>query len=200
MNFADTTSINTNLLLTAYLGAKMLKTNKIIICLSLTYLSACSIDGTSSSFYDYEPSRTENSQMIYPDSYDSNNPQNQAAYDYAPLKTTETVEVPDSYHVGLGHPTSAKDLDKSWVKNQNPNAYTIELAKDSKPAAVAGVLQQAPKNERSAEIKTNNGSYTGVYGTYSSYEAAKEKLDSLPDNVKQNASIKSWQSIQGESE
>ncbi len=178
----------------------MLKTNKIIIYLSLSYLSACSIDGTGSNFYNYEPSRSETSQMVYPDSYDSNNPQNQTGYNYAPSVASETVEVPDSYHVGLGHPTSAKDMDKSWVKNQNPNSYTIEIAKDSKPAAVAGVLQQTPKNERTAEIKTNSGIYTGVYGTYQSYEAAKEKLDSLPENIKQNATIKSWQSIQDETE
>lgn len=178
----------------------MLKTNKIIICLSLTYLSACSIDGAGSNFYSYEPSRNDTSQMVYPDSYDSNNPQNQTGYNYTPPVSSETVEVPDSYHVGLGHPTSAKDMDKNWVSNQNPNAYTIEVAKDSKPAAVAGVLQQTPKNERTAEIKTNSGSYTGIYGTYPSYEAAKEKLDALPENIKQNASIKSWRNIQDEAE
>ena len=178
----------------------MLKTSKTIIFISLTYLTGCSIDGTSSSFYNYEPHSSQSSQMVYPDSYDSQNYQNQEGYNQNPPKSSETVEVPDSYHVGYGHPTSAKDMDKSWVKNQNPNSYTIELAHDAKPANVAGVLHQAPKNARSAEIKTNNGSYTGVYGTYPSYEAAKEKLDSLPDNVKQNANIKTWQSIQSETD
>ncbi len=176
----------------------MLKTSKIIICISLSYLTACSIDGTSSNFYSYGPSRSDNTQMIYPDSYDSRNYQTEQKYNYNPPKSAETVEVPDSYHVGYGHPTSAKDMDKTWVKNQNPNSYTIELAKDSKPATVAGVLHEAPKNERSAEIKTSNGSYTGVYGSYPNYEAAKQKLDSLPENVRGKASIKSWQTIQGE--
>lgn len=185
-------------LLNDCMGDKMLKTSKIIIAISLTYLSACTIDRTGDNFYSYGPSKNESTQMIYPDSYDSNIYQNQEKYNSNPPKSSETVEVPDSYHIGYGHPTSAKDMDKNWVKNQNPNSYTIELSKDSKPAAVAGVLHQAPKNERSAELKTNNGNYTGVYGTYPSYEAAKAKLDSLPDNIKQNASIKSWQNIQSE--
>lgn len=180
------------------MGDQMIKTSKLIVCISLTYLSACTIDGTSNNFYSYEPSKNETTQMVYPDSYDSSNYQSQYGYYPNPPKSSETVEVPDSYHVGYGHPSSAKDMDKSWVKNQNPNSYTIELGKDSKPANVAGILHQAPKNERSAEIKTNSGSYTGVYGTYPSYEAAKQKLDSLPENIKQNATVKSWQSIQNE--
>ena len=137
--------------------------------------------------------------MIYPDSYDSYNSQyeNGQYPNSTPPSPSGTVVVPESYHVGAtGRPTSAKDMDKNWIKKQNPSSYTIELANDSKPARVAGVLYKAPKNERSAEVRTNSGGYTGVYGTYPTYEAAMQKLNSLPEDVKKDAKIKSWGSVQ----
>lgn len=178
----------------------MLKASKIIIIsLSSIYISACSIDGTTSNFSNYGPSGFANSQMIYPDSYDSYNYQNQSG-EYqqgVPPSSPGNVVVPESYHVGAtGRPPSAKDMDKGWVQKQNPSAYTIELANDSKPSRVAGVLYKTPKNERTAEIKTSNGSYTGLYGSFSSYEAAQEKLRALPEDVRKNATIKSWGSVQ----
>ncbi len=178
----------------------MLKTSRIIIVFfTLTYLTACSIDGTTNSLYNYGSYNYGNAPMIYPDSYNSYQyPEGYSPNNSQTPMATEKVEVPDSYHMGYGHPTSAKDMDKNWVKGQNPNSYTIELANDSKPSKVAGILYKAPKNERSAEIRTNKGSYTGVYGTYPSYEAAKAKLESLPEDVKQNANIKTWGNIQSE--
>lgn len=178
----------------------MLKASKIIIIsLSSLYISACSIDGTTSNFGNYGPYNFSNSQMIYPDSYDSYNSQYQQGQypEGAPPRSSGAVVVPESYHVGVtGRPTSAKDMDKSWIEKQNPSSYTIELANDSKPSRVAGVLYKAPKNERSAEVRTNSGGYTGVYGSYPTYEAAMQKLNSLPEDVKKDAKIKSWGSVQ----
>lgn len=188
------------------LGAKMLKANKIIIIsLSSVYLAACSIDGTTNSMANWGGYNYSDSQTVYPDSYDAyqvqqyyhgdsninNNYQNNRSYQGA-----QSVVVPDSYHVSSGKPPASKDLDKNWINNQNPSSYTIELANDNKPSKVAGVLYKAPKNERSAEVKTNNGNYKGVYGSYPSYEAAQEKLNSLPENIKNNAKITNWNNVQ----
>lgn len=110
------------------------------------------------------------------------------------------VSVPESYHVGsVRSPQRAKDSDHSWVVNQNPQAYTIEIADDPKAAAVAGKLYQLPKNNRQAEIRyQRNGTpyYKGLYGSYSSQEEAQKALDSLPPDAKQGAGIKNWGSIQ----
>ncbi|MDF1757126.1 MAG: SPOR domain-containing protein [Legionellaceae bacterium] len=177
----------------------MMKTIKIIlISFSAMYLSACMMDGTSmSNFGSYRPYGYSDSQMVYPEGYESYGSYEQGGYD--PERRTESkVVVPNSYHVGSGNPTPSKDLDKNWVNSQNPQSYTIELANDRKPSKVAGVLYKAPKNERSAEVKTSSGSYKGLYGSYPTYEAAQEKLNSLPDNVKKGAGIKSWGSVQND--
>ncbi|OGV30940.1 MAG: hypothetical protein A3E88_00745 [Legionellales bacterium RIFCSPHIGHO2_12_FULL_35_11] len=174
----------------------MIKIIKItIITLAASYLSACLMDGTSG----YHNDRGYNgydSQMIYPDSYNAYD-QGYNSNNYTPSSEGGgRVVVPSSYHVGSGNPTSSKDVDKSWVHSQNPTSYTIEIANDKKPSKVAGVLYKAPKNERSAEVKTNNGDYKGLYGTYTSYEAAQEKLNQLPEEVKGSASIQSWGNVQ----
>lgn len=110
------------------------------------------------------------------------------------------VQVPDSYHVGAyGSPQRAKDSDRNWVVNQNPQGYTIEVADDQKPAAVAGKLYKIPKNDRMGEIKyQRNGTpyYKGLYGSYSSQEEAQKALDALPPDIKQGAGIKNWGSVQ----
>ncbi|WP_419418862.1 SPOR domain-containing protein [Legionella sp. D16C41] len=120
-------------------------------------------------------------------------------YSSSPLPTSE-VKVPESYHVGAYHsPTRAKDRDKSWVSSQNPQGYTIELADDEKPAQVAKKLYLAPKNDRMAEIKYQRDGkayYKGVYGSYPSKEAAENALNNLPADLKQNAGVKDWGSIQ----
>lgn len=181
----------------------MLKAIRVlIILLSTMYLSACMIDGTSSysnfngynNLYNYS-----NEPMIYPDSYDTYRAYNQN-YNSSPppAASKETVVVPNSYHVGAGNPTSSKDVDKRWVNSQNPQSYTIELTNDNKASKVAGVLYKAPKNERTAEVKTNKGGYKGLYGSYPTYEAAKEKLNSLPEDIKNNANIKAWGNVQND--
>jgi hypothetical protein len=174
----------------------MLKIIRIItISLATTYLSACMIDGTSrlSSFSPYNYSDTP---MVYPDSYDMYG-SSQQNYNTQPEPSREVV-VPNSYHVGQGSPESSKNLDRTWVNSQNPQSYTIEIARDRKPSTVARALYKVPKSERSAEVKTTNGNYKGLYGSYPTYEAAQEKLNSLPDNVKQGAGIKSWGNVQSD--
>jgi septal ring-binding cell division protein DamX len=73
------------------------------------------------------------------------------------------------------------------------------LAAGKKASQVASKLQQAPKSNRRAQVKyQRNGQnyYKGVYGSYSSYQAAQQALNSLPANVRQGAKIKSWGSVQ----
>ena len=175
----------------------MLKIIKIsILSLSTITLSACMIDGTSSlsTINPYEYNKHDQ-QSIYPDSYETYSSHSEAYIE--PTSTPHDVVIPNSYHIGtMGGPTSSKSIDKSWAQSQNPNSYTIEVASDQKPSRVASVLYKAPKSERTAEVKTNNGEYKGLFGTYPTYEAAQEKLNSLPDDMKQNASIKKWNNVQ----
>lgn len=111
------------------------------------------------------------------------------------------VVVPDSYHVGESHsPVSFKDRDKNWVRSQNPQAYTIEVADNPKASQVAQKLYKAPKNDRRAQVKYyRNGQayYKGVYGSYDSPEAAQKALDSLPQEIKQGAGVTNWRNVQG---
>ena len=82
---------------------------------------------------------------------------------------------------------------------QNAQGYTIELADGDKAAQVAGALYKAPKNQRTAEVKYQQGGktyYKGLYGSYPSYDAAQQALSTLPADVKQKAGIKSWGSVQ----
>ncbi len=165
------------------------------ISLSALSLTACMIDGTDSTFFSpFQSSNSSNSSnMLYPDGYETIQPTTSRTEE--PVSSSQVV-VPQSYHVGLGGPQSSKDVDKNWVNSQNPQAYTIEIAQDPKASYVASTLYKAPKNERTAEVKANNGDYKGLYGSYPSYEAAQEKLNSLPDDLKQHAGIKTWNQVQ----
>ncbi|MGQ3891294.1 SPOR domain-containing protein [Legionella sp. CNM-4043-24] len=119
---------------------------------------------------------------------------------YDEYRPKPAVNVPDSYHVGAyGSPQRAKDSDRNWVVNQNPQAYTIEVADDQKPSVVAGKLYKIPKTDRMGEVKyQRNGTpyYKGLYGSYSSQEEAQKALDALPPDIKQGAGIKNWGSVQ----
>ena len=160
-------------------------------------LSSCMIneDQTSSnyrSYYAYDPA-----QMYAPGAYNDNyKMDNDNTY-----RPTQTVSVPDSYHVGEYHsPVSFKDRDRSWVSSQNPQSYTIEIADDAKASQVAQKLYKAPKNDRRAQVKyQRNGKayYKGVYGSYNSAEEAQKALDALPAEIKQGAGVKNWSSVQG---
>lgn len=117
--------------------------------------------------------------------------------DYRP---SQTVVVPESYHVGQYHsPQSSKDSDHSWVSGQNPQGYTIELADDEQAASVAKQLYTAPKTDRRAQVKYyQNGKthYKGVYGTYENAEAAQKAMEALPPELRKKAGIKKWGSVQ----
>jgi septal ring-binding cell division protein DamX len=169
---------------------------KIIRIVSVSFcaatLSSCMIGGQDNQS-SYEPYGYQQSQL-YPDGYDT--------VTYTPEKPVpdSAVKVPESYHVGAYHsPLAPKDIDKNWVSRQNPQEYTIQLAQDEKAARVAGVLQTAPKNERMAEIKYQQFGktyYKGLYGSYSSQEAAQNALNALPENVKQSAGVTTWGTVQ----
>jgi len=167
----------------------MLNKNRIaglLICVSS--LSACT-SSHEDAYTSYQPYTYDGTQL-YPEGYETTNYSLEGAH----------VVVPDSYHVSAEHsPTSHKDIDREWVNQQNAEGYTIELATGDKASYVANTLQKAPKNERMAEVKyERNGKiyYKGLYGTYKSREAAEQALSALPPDVKQNAGIKTWSSVQ----
>lgn len=166
-----------------------------IICVSfcVIHLSACMTSGanhyTTPQPYDYQTT------PLYPEGYD-----NTVVYSNAAFEEKQELVIPNSYHVGTAQsPIASKDLDKSWVNNQNPGNYTIQISEDEKAAHVAGVLQKAPKNEHMAEVKyQQNGKayYKGLYGSFPTAEAATKALDALPADIKEGAKIESWGSVQ----
>ncbi len=168
----------------------LIKTRIVSLSLSIMTLSGCMIDGTNNHYNGYQSNDYQHSQL-YPESYDT--PIN---YDTQP----QNVVVPESYHVGPNaSPMSSKDRDRNWVSNQNPMGYTIVIADNEKANRVAGALQKAPKNEHMAEISYQNGGrafYKGLYGSYADYESAQKALNNLPQDLKQDAEIKSWSSVQ----
>jgi septal ring-binding cell division protein DamX len=167
----------------------LIKTRIFGVSLCAFSLSACMLDGSSGYTNYYQPSQNT---QLYPDSYETTN------YNYnPPIESEHKVVVPETYHVGAYHsPASPKDMDRNWVNSQSPQGYTIELTNGEKPAQVAGVLSKAPKTERTAEVKYNNGGYAGLYGTYPTQEAAQQALSALPDDIKKDAGVKSWSNVQ----
>lgn len=136
----------------------------------------------------------ENGTDLYPEGYE-----NTSYYpDYPPSK--RPVFIPESYHVSTLHaPTKSKDVDHQWVSTQNNNGYTIEVAESTEAATVAKTLMKMPKTERQAEVKYqigNNTFYKGIYGSYPTRSAAEAALQQLPGDVKSNAKITSWGSVQ----
>lgn len=168
------------------------------ICLAALTVCVSSLSGCMSmnegSYTTYPPSTYDNNQgyvQNYPITTD---------YGSGDLAPSGRINVPDSYHIGAYRsPSSAKDQDRNWVSAQNPSGYTIEIADDAKASQVAKKLYQIPKNDRMAEIKYQRDGkeyYKGLYGSYSSQEEAQKALSTLPNDVKQNAGIKNWGSIQ----
>ena len=113
---------------------------------------------------------------------------------------SKPVEVPESYHLGAYRsPPSARENDKTWVSKQNPEHYTVEIADDEKAALVAKKLNQAPKQNTTAEVpyqREGKAYYKGLNGSYQTAEEAQKSLDSLPPELKAGAKIKTWNSIQ----
>ena len=168
------------------------KTRILSICVCVSSLSACTTYGPDNST-SAQPYAYEAPQQLYPEGYES------TGYNEQP-QGKQPVVVPESYHVGVNHsPTPHTDRDKEWVNSQNSQAFTIELADEEKASQVANTLYKAPKNERMGEVKYQRDGktyYKGLYGSFPSYEAAQQALSALPSDVKQNAGIKKWASVQ----
>lgn len=171
----------------------MFNHSKIVgIVLCSVGLSACG--NYNPNEYTNLKSYTYDAQPLYPESYEG-----ESVYTERPVAATPVV-VPTSYHMSENQsPTSFKDLDKKWVGSQDPKGYTIEVAEGDKAASVASKLYKAPKDQRTAQIDYQNQGkpyYKGLYGSYPSEEAAQQALQSLPDDVRQGANVKSWGSVQ----
>jgi septal ring-binding cell division protein DamX len=169
-------------------------------CCALS-LSACVMDGTST----WDGTANDGYFMPAMPDDNSNPPMYMQEYDtsfdsyHSNVEASETgVIVPQSYHLGSNQPPTAKDEDAQWVANKQPDDYTIQIKKDSKASQVANTLQKMPKNERSVEIRSHSGTYLGLHGNYSNREAAEAQLNNLPPDVKAQAKIKKWDSVQNE--
>jgi hypothetical protein len=171
----------------------MIKIIRTIAILGLTASLGACMSHNPNGYMNFQ-SYTWDGQPLYPESYDG-------SYTYGDhQRVKKQVVVPETYHVGAYHsPARAKDRDRSWVHQQNPGNYTIELGSGEKASAVARKLYKAPKSNRSAQVKVNqNGKtyYKGLYGSYPSYDAAQKALKDLPDDVKQGANIKPFGNVQ----
>jgi hypothetical protein len=164
-------------------------------------LVCCAINLCSCVTYhneDYNPNYQtytyDNSQLYPAVNYGSSN----EGYRYS--TSEHTVAVPNSYHVGEYHsPVSFKDRDRVWVSNQNPQGYTIEIAEGEKASQVAQKLYKTPKSDRMAQVKyqvRGKSYYKGVYGTYPDATSAQKALESLPEEIRQEASVKNWSNVQ----
>lgn len=115
------------------------------------------------------------------------------------IQPTSHVSVPKSYYLAEGVPVSHQTSDKDWIDQQSTEEYTIELSDNKSPAVVAKTIQEAPKNARMAQVQYNDDGKNkslGVYGSFSSKQAAEEALAKLPPAVRENAKIQSWNNIQ----
>ncbi|WP_367606202.1 SPOR domain-containing protein [Legionella sp. W05-934-2] len=107
----------------------------------------------------------------------------------------QSISVPNSYHVGrYRSPQSPQSRDEQWVNRQQSGGYTIEISRGSKASQVAKELMHAPKNNRTAAVRSGEG-YVGVYGSYPNYEDARRAYDNLPTDLRGKARIKSWGSV-----
>lgn len=166
---------------------------KTLLLLSLVNLYSCSaVDNYL--YDDRPPPMIQKGTELYPEGYEATN-YPPADYDMP----RGPVTVPESYHVGIAHPpVKSKNVDEQWAAEQNSSNYTIEVAHDEKPATVAKKLLNVPKSERRAEIEYQDQGkklYRGVYGSYPTKEAAEEAMKNLPEDVKQNANVQSWENI-----
>lgn len=101
---------------------------------------------------------------------------------------------PDGVDLTRTTPIKAKDSDHEWASSQPNYGYTIELARGEKASKVAKVLYKAPKAQRMAEIESQNG-FVGVYGSYQTQDEAQKAYQALPQEIQQQAKIKSWSEV-----
>lgn len=115
--------------------------------------------------------------------------------DYSGGRSQQEISVPNSYHVGrYRSPETPHSRDQRWVNRQNSSGYTIEITRGSKASQVAKDLMRAPKNNRTAAVRSGGG-YVGVYGSYSSYNDARRAFDNLPPDLRSKARIKNWGNV-----
>jgi hypothetical protein len=170
-----------------------------IVGLSVLSMSACTLvdNQTSENLYYPAYASYDNSQLYMQSNY--GNSSSNYKYNYS-IQPPRDVIVPDSYHVGdMRSPTSFHERDEEWVRSQSPQAYTIELANGEKASKVAQALYKAPKQNRMAQVKyQRNGKnyYSGVYGSYKDAADAQKALSSLPADLRNGATVKSWSSVQ----
>lgn len=175
----------------------------ITIALCAISLSACQNFYHANTTHTPKASKNRDSAIqLYPDGYDNGGayaPDPNSISSQKPMLPDGTLDTSATAPA----PLPFKQRDKGWVGKQNPQGYTIEISNSEKAADVAGTLQKAPRNEPSAEVKYQRDGkqyYKGVYGSYPTYEAAQQALNALPEDVKRNASVKTWGNIQSVSQ
>ncbi len=162
-----------------------MKYKMVFILPALSVLAACSTVNVPNS---------ETKEWIYPvkSPYDEELSETYHSEPKALPKFVKTAEVPQTQ-------VSAKNVDVSWVKQQNPKGTTILIASDDQPLPVSMSLMDTPKDQRSAALKYDqNGKphYSGVYGSYTDKESAELALNKLPENLKSNAKVVNWSDMQ----
>lgn len=166
------------------------------IIFSIIGLSACT-SYNPNGYTNYQ-TYTDHGIELYPQGYEEG--PSQADYQLYNQPTKSAVLVPQTYYSGGNKtPVSHDDVDKSWVTQQRPTEYTIQVKQAEKPSEVAKTLFETPKSARSAQIKSEaNGkiNYKGVYGTYPTKESAEEALKQLPPSLQSDAQVTTWGNVQ----
>ncbi|WP_028388718.1 SPOR domain-containing protein [Legionella fairfieldensis] len=180
------------------------------LCLCAASLSSCSrVAPYDERYISYKPYAYENTKFANERDYERYMERHMEQKDYS--RSPIDITSPESYYMHiygsstsrkstLYRPVSHKEVDERWVRVQNPNSYTIEIANDAKASWVANKLYRMPKNNRSAQIRYyRNGKsyYSGLYGSYLNYEEAQRAFNNLPPDMKQGAVIKNWNNVQG---
>lgn len=178
------------------------------LLLMICFASGCSMmDGTAEDsyrnvanydgrYYDYNSYYDERANIDYRQVNQQDYVNSSNSYYY----NTPNITVPNSYHTSGGSQVrSHKSRDKNWAQTQNGNDYTIQLDNNAKASSVAKTLTKAPRQYRKAQIryqKNGQSRYTGVYGSYKSKKEAQQAYEKLPSDLKSQANIKKWNSIQ----
>lgn len=161
-------------------------------------MAGLAIAGCTRETYDFTPYNTHYSdtEMLYESGYivrDSGEsmPYQSESMSAVPLRS---AIVPTTTEVKVVIPQG----DDVWVSEQPKTAYTIELIQDSQPAVVANQLLRAPTSGHHAfyrYVKNGTTHYLGLYGSYTTHEAAQVAMDALPDQLKMRATIKRFNAL-----
>lgn len=125
---------------------------------------------------------------------------------YPNTNLTESTDSPfnaKSYsdHTTIPHvyrkimPNRVSQHDQDWVSMQPAHGYTIQVAKDVNAARVAHRLIKVPHMHHTAEVQTREG-FVGVFGSYATQDEAAKAIQQLPDAIRKEATVQSWQAIQ----